>query len=125
MGTEAPHSGIPRTMKPHTPQRTTCAAFLAAVLLTAVCCRADVTLESPLQEMTDYATLRFQVNGQNVARTFDDYAPAVQPAPAFALGTLEPRDRKFKLRLEITGVNPAAKGAKYLWGLDHMILEKP
>ena len=73
----------------------------------------------------DYATLRFRVNGQPVAATFDGYAAAVQPAPAFALGVFEPRDGKFRLRVEVAGANPAAKGAKYFFGLDCVILEKP
>lgn len=73
----------------------------------------------------DYATLRFQVNGQNVAKTFDGHAPGVQPGPALVLGTFEPRDGKFRLRLEVAGANPASKGAKYFWGLDYVILEKP
>jgi hypothetical protein len=72
----------------------------------------------------DYATLRFQVNGQDVAKTFDGYAPGVQPSPAFVLGAFEPRDGAFKLRLEVAGANPASKGPKYFWGLDYMILEE-
>src|SRR4029453_18129438 len=39
----------------------------------------------------DYATLRFQVNGQDVPHNLDGYAPGVQPAPAFTLGTFTPR----------------------------------
>jgi len=73
----------------------------------------------------DYATLRFRVNGQPVAATLDGYAPAVQPAPAFVLGAFAPRDGKFALRVEVAGANPAAKGAKYFFGLDCVTLEKP
>jgi hypothetical protein len=73
----------------------------------------------------DYATLRFQVNGQKVTKTFDGCAPSVQPAPAFVLGTVAPRDGKFTLRIEVAGANPASKGAKYFWGLDCVVLEKP
>ena len=73
----------------------------------------------------DYATLRFRVNGQNVAATFDGYAKSVQPAPAFPLGLFAPQDGKFTLRAEVMGANPAAKGAKYFFGLDYVILEKP
>jgi hypothetical protein len=73
----------------------------------------------------DYATLRFRVNGQAVPATFDGYAEAVQPAPAFALGVFEPRNGKFTLRAEVVGANPAAKGAKYFFGLDYVVLQKP
>ncbi len=73
----------------------------------------------------DYATLRFQVNGQAVAALFDGWAASVQPAAAFPLGVFEPRGGKFRLRAEIAGANPAATGAKYFFGLDCVILEKP
>lgn len=73
----------------------------------------------------DYARLLFKVNSQSVSATFDGYAPAVQPAPALVLGTFEPRDGQFKLRLEVAGANPAAIGAKYFWGLDCLMLADP
>jgi hypothetical protein len=73
----------------------------------------------------DYATLRFRVNGHEVPARFDGYASAVQPGPAFPLGVFTPRDGKFTLRVEVTGANPAAQGAKYYFGLDCVTLEKP
>ena len=73
----------------------------------------------------DYAVLRFRVNGQVVDATFDGYAASVQPAPAFPLGLFPPRDGKFRLRVEVAGANRAAKGAKYFFGLDCVIAEKP
>jgi hypothetical protein len=73
----------------------------------------------------DYATLRFQVNGQIVAATFDGYAESVRPAPAFPLGVFTPHDGKFTLRAEVVGANPAAKGRKYFFGLDCVTVEKP
>ena len=73
----------------------------------------------------DYATLRFRVNGQAVPASFDGYADSVRPAPPFPLGEFMPRDGKFTLRAEVAGANPAAKGAKYFFGLDCVILEKP
>ena len=76
-------------------------------------------------QATDYAKLRFQVNGQDVASTFDGYAPGEQTAPPFMLGTFEPRNGKYRFRINVAGANPAARGAKYFWGLDCVILEKP
>ena len=73
----------------------------------------------------DYAKLRFQVNGQDVAGTFDGYAKAVQPGPAFSLGVFAPQEGKFTLRAEVTGANLAANGPKYYFGLDCVIGEKP
>lgn len=76
-------------------------------------------------QAADYAVLKFQVNGQTVAATFDGYADSVQPAPAFPLGVFAPRDGQFVLRVEVAGANPAARGIKYLFGLDCVTLEKP
>jgi hypothetical protein len=71
------------------------------------------------------SSFRTLLGGQKVTKTFDGYAPSVQPAPAFVLGTVAPRDGKFTLRIEVAGANPASKGAKYFWGLDCVVLEKP
>jgi hypothetical protein len=49
----------------------------------------------------------------------------VQPAPAFVLGKFEPRHGKFTLRVKVTGTSPLSKGAKYFFGLDCVISEKP
>ena len=73
----------------------------------------------------DYGTLRFSVNGHAVPAVLNGFADSVQPAPAFVLGVFKPRDGKFTLRAEVLGADPAAKGAKYFFGLDCVILEKP
>ncbi|MCX6997366.1 MAG: DUF2961 domain-containing protein [Kiritimatiellaeota bacterium] len=73
----------------------------------------------------DYALLRFRVNGKEVPEVFDGYAARVEPAPAFALGVFEPRDGKFRLRVEVAGANPASTGAKHFFGLDCVMMEKP
>ena len=57
----------------------------------------------------DYATLRFRINGQPVAATFDGYAAGVQPAPVFPLGEFTPRDGRFVLRVEVAGATPPRK----------------
>ncbi|MES2657614.1 MAG: glycoside hydrolase family 172 protein [Verrucomicrobiota bacterium] len=73
----------------------------------------------------DFAMLRFQVNGKATAIMLDGHADSVQPAPALVLGVFEPRDGKFTLRVEVAGANPASTGAKYFFGLDCVLLEKP
>jgi len=73
----------------------------------------------------DYATLRFRVNGHAVEASLDGYGESVRPAAPFSLGAFPPRDGKFTLRVEVAGANPAAKGAKYFFGLDCVILENP
>jgi hypothetical protein len=72
----------------------------------------------------DYGRLRFSVNGQ-AAATFDGYARDVEPAAALPLGVFAPRAGRYTLRLEVIGTNPAATGAKYLFGLDCVELIKP
>ena len=93
------------------------------------CSAPDATPRKLVLQATqapDYGILRFSVNGQTVPATFDGYANAVQPAPApFVLGVFMPRDGKFVIRVEVAGANPAAQGAKYFFGLDYLILEKP
>ena len=71
----------------------------------------------------DYGTLRFSINGQIVSALFDGYATTVCPATVLNLGTFTPRDGGFILRVEIAGNNPAASGAKYLFGLDCLVLK--
>jgi hypothetical protein len=44
---------------------------------------------------------------------------------ALPLGVFAPRAGRYTLRLEVTGANPAATGAKYLFGLDCVELIKP
>lgn len=73
----------------------------------------------------DYGILRFKVNDRDVPATFDGYAANVLPAPPLILGVFEPRNGGFRLRVEVAGTNPAAVGAKYLIGLDCILLEKP
>jgi Protein of unknown function (DUF2961) len=73
----------------------------------------------------DYGILKSTVNGQPVAATLDGYAPKVQPAAPLRLGIFTPENGKFILRAEVTGANPQAVGAKYLFGLDCVILENP
>jgi len=73
----------------------------------------------------DYGQLRFWVNDQSVPVTLDGYAPEVQPARPLNLGVFQPRAGGFKLRVEVTGANPASTGAKWLFGLDCLALENP
>lgn len=70
----------------------------------------------------DFGTLKFTVNGQPVEATLDGFAPNVQPAAALKLGTFTPQNGTFILRAEVTGANPASKGARYFFGLDCVIL---
>ena len=72
----------------------------------------------------DYGTLKFTINGQPVAETLDGYAPTVQPAAPLKLGTFTPENNKFILRAEVTGTNPASKGARYFFGLDCVLLNE-
>ena len=77
-----------------------------------------------LTQAPDFGTLRFSLNGQAATATFDGYAPQVQPAASLPIGTFTPRDGKFTLRLEVTGTNPKAEGARYYFALDCLTLER-
>ncbi len=73
----------------------------------------------------DYGVLRFTVNGRAIASTFDGYADRPRPSGPIELGVHEPRDGRFVLRAEVIGANPAATGARYCFGLDAVVVEKP
>jgi hypothetical protein len=73
----------------------------------------------------DYGNLRFSVNGKAVGATFDGYAEKPAPSGAIDLGVHEPKQEKFILRAEVVGANPASTGAKYYFGLDAVVLDRP
>jgi hypothetical protein len=73
----------------------------------------------------DYGQLRFSINGDPALATYDGYAREVEPAPALGLGVFAPRAGTYVLRVEVSGANPNAIGAKYLFGLDYVELTKP
>jgi len=78
-----------------------------------------------LTQAPDFGTLRFTVNGQPGATTFDGYAPKVQLAPPVKLGVFTPKDGRLILRAEVDGANPQSRGAKFFFGLDCAVMEKP
>lgn len=73
----------------------------------------------------DYGVLRFTVNRQPAAAEFDGYAQDVGPAAKFLLGTFTPHEGWLNVRAEVTGANAAASGAKYYFGIDGFLLDKP
>jgi len=73
----------------------------------------------------DYGTLRFTVNGEPVAATFDGFAEEVEPGPPLTLGRFRPRDGRFVVRVEVSGRNPRADGVKTFVGLDYVTLSAP
>jgi hypothetical protein len=71
----------------------------------------------------DYGILRFSVNGQAGPKDYDAYhATSVLSGP-IELGTFQPKDGRFVLRVEVVGGNPAAKGSKAYFGLDAVTLK--
>ena len=73
-------------------------------------------------QAVDFGILTFSVNGQSCPTPFDCYAPKVMLSEPVMLGVFSPKAGKFVLRAEVTGTNPAAKGARYFFGLDCVIL---
>lgn len=72
----------------------------------------------------DYGILKFSVNGQAVADTFDGYAPEPTPSAPITLGVFTPKDGKLILHVELVGSNPKSIGAKCLAGLDAVIVSE-
>ena len=73
----------------------------------------------------DYGILRCRLNDQPAGTDYDAYhATAIASGP-IDLGIGTPKDGKLRLRVEVVGANPAAKGARYYFGLDSVVLEKP
>jgi hypothetical protein len=65
------------------------------------------------------------VNGNATTGTFDGYAEKPTPTGPMNLGIHKPEQGLFVIRAEVAGANPAATGAKYFFGLDAVLLEKP
>jgi hypothetical protein len=97
--------------------------FLELLLADNVTSPKKITLHAT--KSYDYGILRFSVNGQTVAKTFDGYAPKPVLSGPVELGTFEPKQGKFVLRVEVTGANPSATGSKYYFGLDAVTLTAP
>lgn len=72
---------------------------------------------------SDYGTLRFRVNGMESTASFDGYAENVQPAEPLKLGVFTPEKGRFTIQVAVTGTNEKAVGARFLFGLDCIILE--
>ncbi len=73
----------------------------------------------------DYGILRFSVNGQRAGKDFDSYSPSVILSGPIPLGTFEPKDGRFLLRVEVVGGNPESKNSKSYFGLDAVSLGAP
>ncbi len=73
----------------------------------------------------DFGILRFTINGKQVEPDWDAHAPQPALTGPMALGTFEPKDGKFLMRVEVTGANPGAKGTKSFFGLDCVVIDKP
>ena len=71
----------------------------------------------------DYGILRFSVNGQAAGKDYDAYSPEAVLSEPIELGTFEPKDGQFLLRVEVVGANPAARGSKAYFGLDAVKVE--
>ena len=70
----------------------------------------------------DFGTLEVSVNG-SPAVSADCYGPSVSPSDPIDLGTVKPVDGWFVLSVKVTGANPAARGARYFFGLDCILSE--
>ncbi len=76
-------------------------------------------------QASDYGIIKFSVNGAPVDATFDGFASKVQPSAPINLGVFSPLNGRYVLKIEGSGANPAATGARNIFGLDYVVLEIP
>ena len=74
---------------------------------------------------SDYGILRFSVNGQWAGKDYDSFSPTVILSGPIPLGTFEPKDGRFLLRVEVVGGRPESKNSKSYFGLDAVTLTAP
>ncbi|MGA2498768.1 MAG: glycoside hydrolase family 172 protein [Tepidisphaeraceae bacterium] len=72
----------------------------------------------------DYGILHFSVNGQPAGKDFDSFAPRAVASGPIELGSFEPKDGAFVLRVEVVGANAQSKNSKSFFGLDCVVVEK-
>ena len=71
-----------------------------------------------LTKSWDYGILKVAVNGQVALPAQDTYAAEVTHGGPLALGQFAPVDGVWKLRVEVVGKNPAARGTGCYFGID-------
>jgi hypothetical protein len=71
----------------------------------------------------DFGILKFSINGHPSATTLDCWGDRVQPGEPAKLGTFVPDNKRFVMRVEVTGANPKSIGPRIFFGLDCVVLE--
>lgn len=71
-----------------------------------------------LTKSYDYGILKLTVNGQPALAAQDTWANEVTNSGPLELGTFAPVDGGYKLRVEVIGKNPAARGSGAFFGID-------
>jgi hypothetical protein len=77
-----------------------------------------------LTKARDYGVVQFSLDGKPLGKPIDGYEPekVVSTGPT-NLGTMELKKGNAVLRVEVVGTNEKAIGAKYMWGLDCVVLK--
>jgi hypothetical protein len=72
----------------------------------------------------DYGVVQFSLDGKPLGKPIDGFEPdkVVSTGP-INLGTMELKKGNAVLRAEVVGTNEKAIGAKYMWGLDCIVLK--
>jgi len=83
----------------------------------------NYSLVAQLTQAPDYAIVQLYLDGQKLGETVDLYAPSARPTPPLELGTHALGAGEHRLRMEITGANPAAIKA-FMAGLDYVKLKR-
>ena len=92
-------------------------------LLLDVPVRAVYAVELHMTRAPDFGRLRIQVDGKDVAATFDGYGPAVVPSGPFAVGSFDLGPGPRKVSFMIVGKHGNATG--FLAGIDFIRLSRP
>ncbi len=91
-------------------------------LILDVPARAVYAVELHMTRAPDFGQLRIQVDGKDVAATFDGYGPTVVPSGPFPVGSFELGPGPRKVSLMITGRNRNSTG--FLAGIDYIRLTR-
>jgi hypothetical protein len=85
--------------------------------------RAVYAVELHMTRAPDFGQLRIQVDGKEVAATFDGYGPTVVPSGSFPVGSFDLGPGPRKVSFMIVGKNGNATG--FLAGIDFIRLSSP
>jgi serine/threonine protein kinase len=93
-------------------------------LILPVAAKGRYRVTVTMTKAADYGTVQFWLDDKPVGQPFDGYiADKVVNAAPIDLGVVEVRKNYLTLRIDTVGTNPKSIGARYMWGLDCVVLQ--